>query len=164
MEDNIHQSVDKTKGRFTRVCAVKTCPNPRGMFLPLHIYFLRIQFIFFKQKTDYFLTGLKYYGLPRNPTLRKIWVERTSRPNLLEQVKDVRICERHFVKEDFLPDTMSRRLTGKMVTKRLNKNCAIPSRNLGRKFDAIVMTVVPTSKQVTNKEPEPTVLNFKRHR
>ena len=67
-------------------------------------------------------------------------MERTSRPNLLKDVVRPKMCERHFVKEDYLPDNISRK-TGKVVTKRLDRNRAIPSRNLGRKFDPVKLIV-----------------------
>ena len=107
--------------------------------------------IFLKKSKNSFLTGLKYFSFPQNPILRKIWVERTSRPNLFEQNKYPRICERHFVKEDYLPDNISR-TNGKVVTKRLNKKCAIPSRNLSRKFAPVVITAVKPSSRADQAE------------
>ena len=112
---------------------------------------------------------MKYFTFPQNPTLRKMWAERTSRPNLFDECVNPGICERHFVKEDYLPDKPSRNIPGRVVTKRLNKKCAIPSRNLGRKFAPILITAVkeqPINKQgvLYEKIQEPTVLNFSRYR
>ena len=90
-------------------------------------------------------------------------MERTSRPNLFEQNKYPRICERHFVKEDYLPDNISR-TNGKVVTKRLNKKCAIPSRNLSRKFAPVVITAVKPSSRAEQAEQEPTVLNHTKYK
>ena len=118
---------------------------------------------FLKKSKNSFLTGLKYFSFPQNPILRKIWVERTSRPNLFEQNKYPRICERHFVKEDYLPDNISR-TNGKVVTKRLNKKCAIPSRNLSRKFAPVVITAVKPSSRASVTQQEPTVLNHTKYK
>ena len=110
-----------------------------------------------------FFTGSRYFSFPRNPILKKIWVERTSRPNLLKEVVRAKMCERHFVKEDYLPDNISR-TNGKVVTKRLNKKCAIPSRNLSRKFAPVVITAVKPSSRAEQAEQEPTVLNHTKYK
>ena len=45
---------------------------------------------------------------------------------------DLRICENHFTADCFLPDVKSK--TGKLITKRLNRNMSIPSENLSKVF------------------------------
>ena len=100
-------------GRVRNVCAVRTCSNPQSS---------------------------KYYTFPKNPALRRIWEQRTSRPNLFKEVKKPYICQRHFVKEDYLPDAMGTK-SGKLITYRLDRNRAIPSRNLEKTFAPVKVMI-----------------------
>ena len=146
------KSLDKSMvyGRNHRVCAVRSCHNPQGIYQK-QIDFIavnRIIMIIFYPICTPFLPGSKYYSFPRNPALKKIWVERSSRPNVFKETTRPTMCQRHFVKEDFLPDKIGGK-TGKMITRRLDRNRAIPTRNLEKKFDPVKIILQVESKNKT---------------
>ena len=87
---------------LTANCAVKCCKNP---------------------------SGVKYFTFPKDPEIRKVWIQRCKRKvDFVTRRRSV--CETHFREKDFKPDLMST-LLGLPAKKEL-KDDAVPSLNLGQ--------------------------------
>ena len=84
-------------------CAMPLCPNPNG---------------------------IKYYKFPKDEKYKKLWVIACKRGDKGFNPNTARICENHFVKEDFVRDLKSEML-GTPAKKNLRKD-AVPSVDISR--------------------------------
>ena len=107
--------------RNQKVCAVAICKNPPDS---------------------------RYYRFPKDEELKKVWIQRCSRKDKLP--KELRICDTHFTDDCFLPDIKSK-ITGELITKRLNRNMAIPTLYLSKVFPTSKLEEIMKVKRVKSR-------------
>ena len=75
--------------------------------------------------------GLSFFGLPKNPRLREIWMKKCGRKDFDGvQPQSIRICSEHFLLEDFCPSYLLKKKLMPNAGKAVLRKGIIPTQKL----------------------------------